>query len=128
MTSGRRRTSERSIGSGTPPSTRPFVPRRVAVLLFAALLAAFAAGIWGTVLRPAAYEVRGTIVARPAPDLVLVSHDAVRGLGMGAMELMAIAAEPALLDAVGPTPGDRVRLAVRATGDRLGLLRIERIP
>jgi len=72
--------------------------------------------------------VRGTIVARPAPDLVLVSHDAVRGLGMGAMELMAIAAEPALLDAVGPTPGDRVRLAVRATGDRLVLLRIERIP
>jgi len=72
--------------------------------------------------------VRGTIVARPAPDLVLVSHDAVQGLGMGAMELMAVAAEPALLDAVGPTPGDRVRLAVRATGERLVLLRIERIP
>jgi len=72
--------------------------------------------------------VRGTIVARPAPDLVLVSHDAVQGLAMSAMELMAIAAEPTLLDAVGPRPGDRVKLAVRATEDRLVLLRIERIP
>ena len=42
--------------------------------------------------------------------------------------VLAIAAEPALLDAVGPTPGDRVKLAVRATDDRLVLLRIERIP
>src|SRR5437899_5967562 len=128
MTSGRRRTSERSIGSGTPPSTRPFVPRRVAVLLFAALLAAFAAGIWGTILRPAAYEVRGTIVTRPAPNLVLVSHDAVQGLGMGAMELLAIAAEPALLDAVSPNPGDRVKLAVRQQDDQVVLLRIARLP
>lgn len=93
-----------------------------------ALLAAFAAGIWGTVLRPAAYEVRGTIVGRPAPDLVLVSHDAVQGLGMGAMELMAITAEPALLDAVDPKPGDRVKLAVRPKDDQIVLLRIERIP
>ena len=92
------------------------------------LLAAFAAGIWGTILRPAAYEVRGTIVARPAPNLVLVSHDAVQGLGMGAMELMAIAAEPALLDAVSPKPGDRVKLAVRQQDDQLVLLRIERLP
>jgi Cu/Ag efflux protein CusF len=72
--------------------------------------------------------VRGTIVARPAPNLVLVSHEAVQGLGMGAMELMAIAAEPALLDAAGPKPGDHVKLAVRSTDDRLVLLRIERIP
>jgi Cu/Ag efflux protein CusF len=92
------------------------------------LLAAFAAGIWGTVLRPAAYEVRGSIVARPAPDLLVVSHDAVQGLGMGAMELMAITAEPALLDAVGPKPGDRVKLAVRPQDDQIVLLRIERIP
>ena len=92
------------------------------------LLAALAAGIWGTVLRPAAYEVRGTVVARPAPDLVLVSHDPVPGLGMGAMELMAITAEPALLDAIDPKPGDRVKLAVRPKDDRVVLLRIERIP
>src|SRR2546425_12767324 len=94
MTSGRRRTSERSIGSGTPPSTRPFVPRRVAVLLFAALLAAFAAGIWGTVLRPSAYEVRGTIVARAGPDMILVRPQAVAPLGMAALELLAIHGSP----------------------------------
>src|SRR2546422_8561071 len=94
MTSGRRRTSERSIGSGTPPSTRPFVPRPVAVLLFAALLAAFAAGIWGTVLRPSAYEVRGTILARPAPDLILVRHEPVVPLRMRALELLGGSASP----------------------------------
>src|SRR2546422_1767982 len=128
MTSGRRRTSERSIGSGTPPSTRPFVPRRVAVLLFAALLAAFAAGIWGTVLRPSAYEVRGTIVARPVPDLILVRHEPVVPLGMGAMELMAVSASPALLDPAAPKPGDRVKLAGRQQHDQLILLRIEKLP
>ena len=128
MTSDRRRTSERSIGSGTPPSTRPFVPRRVAVLLFAALLAAFAAGIWGTVLRPSAYEVRGTIVARAGPDMILVRHEAVAPLGMGAMELMAITGAPALLDPITPKPGDRVKLAVRREHDQLILLRIEKLP
>jgi hypothetical protein len=92
------------------------------------LLAAFAAGIWGTVIRPAAYEVRGTIVARPAPDLLLVRHEAVSALGMGAMELMAISASPSLLDPVGPKPGDRVKLAVRQRDDQLLLIRIEKIP
>jgi len=72
--------------------------------------------------------VRGTIVVRPAPDLVVVSHDAVRALGMRAMELMAISGEAALLDAVDPRPGDRVRLAVRPTDGQVVLLRIERIP
>jgi hypothetical protein len=91
------------------------------------LLAAFGAGIWGTVLRPAAYEVRGEIVARPAAHLILVRHEAVAGLGMEAMELMAIAADPALLDASGASPGDRVRLGVRSAGDQLVLIRIERL-
>jgi Cu/Ag efflux protein CusF len=92
------------------------------------LLAAFAAGLWGTVIRPAAYEVRGTIVARPAPDMLLVRHDPVSALGMSAMELMAISASPALLDPVGPKPGDRVKLAVRQRDDQLVLIRIERLP
>jgi len=92
------------------------------------LLAAFAAGIWGTVIRPAAYEVRGTIVARPAPDMLLVRHDPVAALGMNAMELMAISASPALLDPVGPRPGDRVKLAVRQRDDQLVLIRIEKLP
>ena len=92
------------------------------------LLAAFAAGIWGTVIRPAAYEVRGTIVARPAPDMLLVRHEPVAALGMNAMELMAISADPALLGPVGPSPGDRVKLAVRRRDDRLVLIRIEKLP
>ena len=92
------------------------------------MLAAFAAGIWGTVIRPAAYEVRGTIVARPSPDTLLVRHDPVAALGMNAMELMAISASPALLDPVGPQPGDRVKLAVRQRDDRLVLIRIEKLP
>jgi Cu/Ag efflux protein CusF len=92
------------------------------------LLVAFAAGIWGTIIRPPAYEVRGTIVARPAPDMLLVRHDPVSALGMNAMDLMAVSANPALLDPVGPKPGDRVKLAVRQRDDQLVLIRIEKLP
>lgn len=104
-------------------------PRRtrwILALLFAALLVLFAVGIWGTLLRPPAYEVRGSFVARPAPDLILVRHDPVTGLGMGAMELMAVFAEPRQLDAVVLAPGDQVRLSVRQADDRLTLLRIDK--
>jgi len=58
--------------------------------------------------------------------MILVRHEAIAALGMSAMELMAIDADPALLDAVAPKPGDRVRLAVRRRDDRIVLLRIER--
>ena len=92
------------------------------------LLAAFAAGIWGTIVRPAAYEVRAEVVARPQPSLLLVRHADVPALGMQPMELMAVSAEPSRLDAFGPRPGDRVRLAVRQRGNDLVLLRIERLP
>ena len=92
------------------------------------LVAAFAAGIWGTIIRPAAYEVRGTIVARPAPDMLLVRHEAVSALGMSAMELMAVSASPALLEPVALKPGDRVRLAVRQHDNQLVLIRIEKLP
>jgi len=95
-------------------------------LLFVALLVAFAAGLWGTVLRPAAYEVQGEFVARAAPDLILVRHEAVAGLGMTSMEQMAVSVEPAQVDPLALRPGDRIRLAVRQDGDRLVLLRIER--
>jgi Cu/Ag efflux protein CusF len=108
--------------------TEILASRAFVALLFVVLLAAFAVGIWGTVLRPAAYEVRGVLVARPAPDLIVVRHEPVAGLGMGAMELMAVSAEPALLDPLAPKPGDRVKLAVRQRDDRLVLLRIERLP
>ena len=77
-------------------------------------------------VRPAAYEVRGEVVARAAPDLLLIRHQAVTALGMGAMEMMAVRGAPATLDAARVSPGDRVRLAVRPTGDEISLVWIER--
>jgi hypothetical protein len=87
---------------------------------------AFAVGLWGTVLRPAAYEVRGEIVARAAPDLLLVRHEAVAGLGMSAMETMAVRVAPSQLAGLRLEPGTPVRLAVRPEGDDLVLVWIER--
>lgn len=89
------------------------------------MLAALAVGIWGTVVRPPAYEVRGDVVARPSANLILVRHAAVPGLGMAPMELMAVFADPGLLDGAGVGPGARVRLAVRQQDDRIVLLRVE---
>lgn len=109
-----------------PHASRRARARRLLVLLFVLLLILFAAGLWGTVVRPAAYEVRGEVVARAAPDLLLIRHQAVTALGMGAMEMMAVRGAPATLDAARVSPGDRVRLAVRATGDEIGLVWIER--
>ena len=60
--------------------------------------------------------------------MLLVRHEAVAGLGMNAMDLMAVSATPTLLDPVRPSPGDRVKLAVRQQGDRLVLIRIEKLP
>ena len=90
------------------------------------LVALFAAGLWGTVLRPAAYEVQGEFIARAAPNLILVRHGAIAGLGMSAMETMAVSATPEQLAALDARPGDRVRLAVRPRGDDLVLLWIEK--
>ncbi len=98
----------------------------VIVVLFVVLLALFAAGLWGTVVRPAAYEVRGEVVARAAPDLLLIRHQPVTALGMGAMEMMAVRSGPEKLDAARLSPGDRVRLAVRPTGDEIVLVWVER--
>jgi Cu/Ag efflux protein CusF len=95
--------------------------------LFVVLLAAFAAGLWGTILRPAAYEVTGEVIARPAANLILIRHDPVQALGMSAMELMAVFGEPHQIDAVAPKPGDRVRLTVRSVEGQLTLLRITRV-
>jgi hypothetical protein len=87
-----------------------------------------AAALWATVLRPPAFEVHGEVVARPAPDILLVRHGPLGALGMQAMEMMAVDAEPERLDAAGLRPGDRVRLAVRPEGDRLVLLSVRRLP
>jgi hypothetical protein len=87
---------------------------------------AFAAGLWGTILRPAAYEVQGEFVARATPDLILVRHEAVSALGMSSMEQMAVSVTPDQVDHLALKPGDRLRLAVRQEGDRLVGLRVER--
>ena len=117
-----------STGSDSPRSlSRRALTRRLLVVLFVVLIGLFAAGLWGTVVRPAAYEVRGEVVARAAPDLLLVRHQPVSGLGMGAMEMMAIRGEVAALDAARVAPGDRVRLAVRQAGDDVILVWIEKL-
>jgi len=100
--------------------------RGLLIVLFVVLVAAFAAGLWGTVLRPAAYEVQGQVLARAGPDLLLVRHEAIAGLGMGAMETMAVSATPAQLDPLALKPGDRVRIAVRPRGDDLVLVWIKK--
>ena len=58
--------------------------------------------------------------------MLLVRHEAVAALGMGAMELMAVLGEPAAIDRAGVAPGDPVRLAVRQRGADAVLLRIEK--
>jgi hypothetical protein len=88
---------------------------------------AFAVGVWGTIIRPPAYEVRGVLVARPSPGTLLVRHDAVAALGMSAMELMAVVGEPAVIDRAGVAPGDQVRLAVRQHDADVRLIRIEKL-
>lgn len=101
--------------------------RWLVVVVFVALVAAFAAALWATILRPPAYEVRGQITARPAANLILVQHEPVPVLGMPSMDLMAVFSDPSLLDAARVTPGDRVRLAVRPKNGDLTLLRIEKL-
>jgi Cu/Ag efflux protein CusF len=100
----------------------------VVAAVFVLLLAGFAAGLWGTIVRPPAYEVRGSVVARPASNLLLVRHEAIDALGMSAMETMAVFADPALLDAADLAPGARVKLAVRRRADELVLLRVDKLP
>ena len=128
MTTSSPREAAPSTGSDSPRSlSRRALTRRLLVVLFVVLIGLFAAGLWGTVVRPAAYEVRGEVVARAAPDLLLVRHQPVSGLGMGAMEMMAIRGEVATLDAARVAPGDRVRLAVRQAGDDVILVWIEKL-
>lgn len=66
------------------------------------------------------------MIARAAPDLLLVRHEPIAGLGMGAMETMAVSVTPEQLAPLDLEPGDRVRLAVRPRGDDLVLVWIKR--
>lgn len=97
------------------------------VLLFGGLLVALGVGVFGTILRPPAYEVRGVLVARPSAGMLLLRHDAVAALGMDRMDLMAVLGDAATIDAARVAPGDAVRLAVRRQGEDLLLIRIEKV-
>ena len=96
------------------------------------LLLGFALGIWGTYR--AVYPEKGVhrltavFQARAGDTAILVGHEAVPALSMGSMELMAFDVESkALLDQTGLKPGDRVRLTIRQTPDRLLVVKIDKL-
>jgi hypothetical protein len=95
--------------------------------LFVALLVAFAVALWGTIVRPPAYEVRGVLIARPTPELIIVRHEAIGALGMAPMETMAVHGEARMIDFAGIRPGDPLRLAVKARDGELVLLRVQKL-
>ena len=116
------------VASSPAPRGAARLPRLAVAGIFLVQLIGFGVGIWGTILRPPAYEVRGTLVARPAANLLLVRHDAIPALGMKEMELMAVFADPAVVDRAGVQPGERVRMGVRPKDAELTLLWIEKAP
>lgn len=105
--------------------------RWAAPLLYLVLLAAFAAGVWGSHRAlfpgPGLYRVTGVYQARWGEAMILVSHEAVPGL-MEEMGDMAFMAESkTLVDRAGLARGDRVRLTVRQEPDRLLVVEIQKI-
>lgn len=102
------------------------------VALFVVLLLGFALGIWGTYR--AVYPEKGVhrltavFQARAGDTAILVGHEAIPVLSMGSMELMAFDVESkAVLDQAGLKPGDRLRLTIRQTADRLLVTRIDKL-
>ena len=126
MISGRTRQADAGWTRSSASLRSPARTRGLLVILFVVLVATFAAGLWGTILRPAAYGVQGQVVARASPNLLLVRHEAIVGLGMSAMETMAVSVTPEQLAPLDLKPGDRVRLAVRPRGDDIVLVWIEK--
>ena len=106
--------------------------RRWAVpFLFALLLVAFAAGIWGSYRESfpgkGLYRVSGVFETRAGDTLILVKHEAVPGLmqEMGSMALFAESRE--MLDRAELHPGERVRLTVRQFPDKLLIVEIQKV-
>ena len=102
------------------------------VALFAVLLLGFALGIWGSYR--AVYPEKGVhrltavFQARAGEATILVGHEAIPALSMGSMELMAFNVESkALLDQAGLRLGDRVRLTIRQTPDRLLVVKLDKV-
>ena len=105
--------------------------RWVAPALFAVLLAAFAAGIWGIYRSnfpgKGLYRASGVYEARYAEVMVVVRHEKLPGL-MDEMQAMVLQAESRdILDRATLMPGDRVRLTIRPEGERLLLVDIQKI-
>lgn len=100
-------------------------------VLFVALLAAFAAALWGSYREsfPATglYRLSGVFEHRWGETMILVKHDAVPGF-MQEMGSMALFAEsPKILDQAALRPGDRVRFTVRQLPDKLLIVEIRKV-
>jgi hypothetical protein len=100
-------------------------------LVFALLLAGFAAGLWGSYREVypgrGLFRVTGVFEGRGSDTLILVSHDAAPGV-MDEMSRMAFfAATKEMLDGAGLRRGDRVRLTVRQLPDRYLVVEIRKI-
>ena len=103
----------------------------VAPILFAVLLAAFAAGIWGMYRSnfpgQGLHRADGVYEAGYAVVMVDVRHEKHPWF-MDQMDAMVLQAESKdILDRVQLTRGDRVRLTIRPVGDRLLLVDIQKI-
>src|SRR5262249_23623721 len=105
--------------------------RWVAPVLFAVLLAAFAAGIWGMYRSnfpgKGLYRASGVYEARYGDVMVIVRHEKLPGF-MDPMDAMVLEAEsrPPLARAQWPG-GDRVGLPTGPGGARLFLVDIQKI-
>lgn len=103
----------------------------VAPVLFVVLLAAFAAGVWGVYRAafpgPGLHRVSGVYENRFTDLMISVRHERIPGV-MDEMSYMVFMAETkGLIDRAKLMPGDRVRLTVRTTPDRLLLVDIQKI-
>ncbi len=110
---------------------RRLPPRWAVPLLFAVLLVAFAAGIWGSYRAqypgPGLYRVTGVFEGRSGDTMILVRHEAVPGL-MEEMASMAFLAESKeLLDRAALRPGDHIRFTIRQAPDTLLVVEIRKI-
>ena len=120
--------------AGPSPVTHgpPSGGRWKVVALFVVLLVGFALGIWGSYR--AVYPEKGVhrltavFQARAGETAILVGHEAAPTLSMGSMELMAFDVESkGLLDQAGLRPGDRIRLTIRQTPDRLLVVKMGKL-
>jgi hypothetical protein len=103
----------------------------VAPVLFAVLLVAFGAGIWGIYRSnfpgQGLYRASGVYETRLTDVMVVVKHEKMPGL-MDEMQSMVFMAESKdVLDRAKLLTGDRVRLTIRPSGERLLLVDIQKI-